>query len=275
MQYYLIIGYQLLEKYKEFPTVRIHSNGQLVDEFKCDNEQTTEISVREIVKADQSGFCYKVCRDVDRNVKYLIPKKHRIVELDSSMWSDNGELVIEVLNNNSNYNNGFISKRSIVSFGTIFLIRKDLLNDKAIMHRIMKKAYRLEWRRLRNYDDRITNIHQTPWPGFNPYHYQSPGDDGKMSYIDSLYKKDETPFVRGGNFKIEMKIRKKHKIHLLCKPNLPTYSSNKGYFRLDQFFIAWYQHYTKKYFDCVLEESFDRNSGKKIFNFELKEKSKE
>ena len=52
MKYYLIIGYQLLEKYKEFPSVRVYINQQLVDEFKCDSEQTTKISAKTSVLPD-------------------------------------------------------------------------------------------------------------------------------------------------------------------------------------------------------------------------------
>ena len=139
MKYYLIIGYQLLEKYREFPTLRVHINGQLVDEFLCDNEQTKEISVQRRFSKNMSGTCHNWKWDSTETSKFMTPAKYKMIELDATSWPDKGELTIEVSNNNSNYNNGFMTLRSIVWITPVILIRKDIHDNISILHRIMKK----------------------------------------------------------------------------------------------------------------------------------------
>ena len=127
------------EKNKDFPTIRVNVNGQLVDEFVCDNEQSIEVSER-VIENKCNGSKYLKHR-IDRidHHKFLIPKKCRVIELDTSSWSTEGEISINVSNNKSNYNNGFMSKRSMVSLEPVFLISKDMYHDRNSLYRIFKK----------------------------------------------------------------------------------------------------------------------------------------
>jgi len=253
MNYYLIFGYQLCEKNKDFPTIRVNVNGQLVDEFVCDNEQSIEVSERTIEnKCNGSKYLKHRIDRIDHH-KFLIPKKCRVIELDTSSWSTEGEISINVSNNKSNYNNGFMSKRSMVSLEPVFLISKDMYHDRNLLHRIFKKTFAFE--RQFWYHDWRKSDRQT-WPGFSAY--------------PRWYNEEaETEFnPRGGDFEIKFNIVKKHKTFILVKDGI----SPKGFFHVNQTFLAWYQHYTRHYFDILVERDWHSDTEKSTVQFAIIEK---
>ena len=235
MKYYLIIGYQLLEKYREFPTVRVRLNGQLVDEFLCDNEQTTEISVQRRFSKNMSGTCFNKTWDSIETSKFMTPAKYKMIELDATSWPDKGELTIEVSNNNSNYNNGFMTLRSIVWITPVILIRKDIHDNISILYRIMKKLRQELSRSGYKWDGPNGLETRATWPGISPY---STREIDRESF-EELHG--------GGEFTLHFEIRKKHKTYILVVDSRPV----KGYFCVDQFFLAWYEHHTKKCFNLT------------------------
>jgi hypothetical protein len=261
MKYYLIIGYQLVEKYKNFPTVRIHVNGQLVDEFDCDNEQATEISsqtrmLKSISKKPGKQFINQL-----ETVTYTIPSKCRIIELDSSKWVDHGKLVLSVSNNNSNYNNGFMTKGSQVWFTPVLLVRKDIYDHESILYSIIEKFnhVRNNCRKTKIDHSKWESTVRHKWPGFNTYR------DRRSANTQSV------DLFRGGNFEIKFDIIKKHKTYMLVEDNVPSI----GYFYIDRFFEAWYQHYRKNHFEIVADDRIDQDTGICTVNTYLKEKSKQ
>ena len=232
-KYYLIIGYHLAEKYKDFPTIRVNLNGQLISEFECDNEQLTEFSAR---------FDHRIIfrSQPHTHTRTTIHKtsstaKHKIVEIDTSTWPSEGELTIEVLHNYSDYNNGFMKKRSLVSIQPVFLIRKDILDDQTKMHSILKRWVRLCFlSSTKEYSD-----FTFPWPGI----------------LHDLFELDRSigekiGYHKGGNYKIKIKIKKKHKTYMLLSDN----EHIKGFPRFSNFLVGWYQFYSKKYFDTVVTQ---------------------
>jgi len=235
MKYYLIIGYQLLEKYRKFPTVRVRLNGQLVDEFLCDNEQTTEISVQRRFSKNMSGTCFNKTWDSIETSKFMTPAKYKMIELDATSWPDKGELTIEVSNNNSNYNNGFMTLRSIVWITPVILIRKDIHDNISILYRIMKKLRQELSRSGYKWDGPNGLETRATWPGISPY---STREIDRESF-EELHG--------GGEFTLHFEIRKKHKTYILVVDSRPV----KGYFCVDQFFLAWYEHHTKKCFNLT------------------------
>ena len=235
MKYYLIIGYQLLEKYREFPTLRVHINGQLVDEFLCDNEQTKEISVQRRFSKNMSGTCHNWKWDSTETSKFMTPAKYKMIELDATSWPDKGELTIEVSNNNSNYTNGFMTLRSIVWITPVILIRKDIHDNISILYRIMKKLRQELSRSGYKWDGPNGLETRATWPGISPY---STREIDRESF-EELHG--------GGEFTLHFEIRKKHKTYILVVDSRPV----KGYFCVDQFFLAWYEHHTKKCFNLT------------------------
>ena len=235
MKYYLIIGYQLLEKYRKFPIVRVRLNGQLVDEFLCDNEQTTEISVQRRFSKNMSGTCFNKTWDSIETSKFMTPAKYKMIELDATSWPDKGELTIEVSNNNSNYTNGFMTLRSIVWITPVILIRKDIHDNISILYRIMKKLRQELSRSGYKWDGPNGLETRATWPGISPYSTREIDTES----FQELHS--------GGEFTLHFEIRKKHKTHILVVDSRPV----KGYFCVDQFFLAWYEHHTKKCFNLT------------------------
>ena len=265
MKYYLILGYRLVGKYKNFPTVRVQVNGKLVDEFECDNEEDTEISSQLISKWQVSGICEKLTKDFCETIKYTTPTKCRTIELDSSTWLDDGEIVLSALNNNSNYNNGFMTKGSQIWFTPVILIRKDLYDNESVLHRIIKKLHHARTMNRqskiaeRKWDSKVRH----KWPGFNTY------PDRRLSNLGSAI--GNVNLFQGGNFEIKFNIKKKHKTHMLVEDDVPL----TGYFYMDRFFETWCQHHRKKYFEMGTVETIDRDTGVVKFNTFFKEKSKQ
>ena len=77
------------------------------------------------------------------------------------------------------------------------------------------------------------------WPGISTY------QDGKLLFQSELH--------RGGNFNLHFEIRKKHKTYMLVDRGTHT----KGYFQIDLFFLAWYEHHSKNYLDFIIENNVD------------------
>jgi len=258
MKYYLIIGYQLVDKYKNFPTVRVHINGRLVDEFECDNEKSTEISSHYRNTWSSLEKCGTVKKDQLGITTYTTPAKFRNIELDASTWLDHGELVLTVSNNNSNYNNGFMTKKSQVWFTPVLLIKKNVYDSESTMHRIFKKINdarrtgRWGMAKAHKWDSKIRH----KWPGFNTYH------DRRNSNPETIN------LFRGGEHEIKFDIIRKHKTHMLVEEDVP----HKGFFYIDRFFEAWYQHHKKKYFEIGCEYKIDRNIAFEEYKTLLKEK---
>ena len=134
---------------------------------------------------------------------------------------------IEVTNNKSNYTNGFMSKKSMVIINPVYLVPKDLFDDKSKMHRIIKRTAQLKGKtpaagflKSKKYLSR----NRIQWPGFCLY-----PDHRQFASYGTVLK-------QGGDFEINFNIQKKHRVYVLSlDTNLPI-----GYFFTDDFFYAWY-----------------------------------
>ena len=263
MKYSLIIGYQLFEKNRDFPNIRVTLNDKFIEQFPCDNEESTELSLYEEKFVEIKGECgygFKQLRLF--KTQYTSPKKFTVIELDATNWPDLGKLTVEVENNDSNYNNGFVSKRSIVSLNPIFLIRTDLLNDKNTMQIIMQyevvaKEHPPLMRR-RGHD----RVNRWRWPGRTAYPLCM---DSNGIFWRTL---DHEHTTKGGNFKLDFEVIKKHKSYILQQSNVvidPEHKDSKhlnvvnGIFRMDDFFRAWYQSFTKDQFISRYSASYNRD----------------
>lgn len=251
MKYYLVIGYCLFEKNVDWPTIKVYVNNTLVDEFTCDNDRTTKITSHNAIREQNEGrYGYNATYTQEFTSKFSTTKKHKVIEVDTSSWPDTGQLKIEVAGNKSNYNNGFMSKKSMVALQPIYLIPKDLLHDEETMKRIFLKMSNNQERIYieKSQPKEIDSLTRTIWPGFTLY--QAPS-------LDSVYgqkKVKEELICGGGDFTLNFDIIKKHKIFMLTKDRW----KKKGYLFTDSFFHAWYQHFTKKYFNLVVYQNFDR-----------------
>lgn len=226
MKYYLIIGYQITDKHKEFPDVRVSIDNNFIDEFACDNEDSIQMqtSAKYIDSFTEDSKAYGYNRTREITYEFRSPKKYKLLELESAQWQSNSKMKIEITNNKSNYMNGFMTKSSTVTIAPVFLINKDLLHNKKAMHRLI--SYR-EWS-----DTKVEwNTRQLwYWPGINRYHKST-----------SSPEHDET-YCRGGNFTLEFDIIKKHNTHILTVGDIMP----RGIFFIPPYFRAWYSSFTNE-----------------------------
>ena len=219
MKYRLIIGYHLVEKNKEFPTIRISLDNNLIDEFDCDNEKTVNVGTKLDYNQQISypGTQYIVDITRTRTKTVTVPCKFKTFTLDSDSWTDDHKLCVEILNNNSNYSNGFVTKRSLVAIRPIYLIPEILFNDKEKMVKFIKKS--------RPIRDKLSNgspQKKWRWPG--------------------IYDEDFPEFF-GGKAKINLAIKKKQNYFII----LPDNSQNiemTGFPLISEFFYSWMEAYS-------------------------------
>ena len=258
MKYYIIVGYCHSEKYKEYPTVTVSVNGTLIEEFVADNEDTKEITTKWNMRQDIKDIGkYNLIREQDWTLGFNTTTKHKIIEVETDDWPEQGELELKVSNNNSDYNNGFVSKRSIITLQPIVLINKDLFHNKALMQRLFNKMARVEEVGVTSTpstkvtDDgeiedrqlkRTDNETRTRWPGVTSYR---------------LHGAPVVNLTRGGNFNVKLKIIKKHKTFLLATDKW----NMRGYFFTDLFFSAWYQYISKEHFKIQIDQSWDMTTA--------------
>lgn len=241
MKYYLFLGYQLFERHNKAPTVRIYTDDTLVDEFICDNEKSIEMDndYTEHQEWQEEFVKFKAVRK--NKDTYHTPAKIKVYEVDSSDWNHASVIKIKVLNNASNNSNGFVSKRSMVLFNPVFLIPKKLYDNTDAMEKIFIKSCQNNGRvpggkKYNRLNKRIT------WPGYS-------------TYPDNLANvKNRSLLVSGGDFELLINIRKKHGIHFIKIDNdLPI-----GFFHIDEYTHAWYQHMKKYKFHVKTKSVLDK-----------------
>ena len=253
MKYNLILGYQLFEKNLGFPTVRVFINDVLIDEFVCDNENSSKIKTVYDENLTTANETYTKIHRIKQTFTFSTPSKLKIYEIDSSTLSDKGSLKIQVVNNNSDYNNGFMNKRALAMISPVFLLPKWLVDDEVTMGRIIKKSCYLKgktpgyWKmRSKEYLEKERVI----WPGY-------------CNYPDNRYEVgQEDLLVSGGKFDVIFKIKKKHGIYFITKDEeLPI-----GFFHTDDFFHAFYQWKNNYQFYIYGERKYDHTNTSSISN---------
>lgn len=223
MRYYLIIGYQVIDKNKDFPEVRVSIDNNFITQFICDNEYSIQIKTTEkhYKSITNKSTAYELNSTTDITYEFRSPKKYKILEIEIDQLQNNSNLRIEITNNKSNYNNGFITKKSLVSIEPVYLINKDLLHNKKAMHRLMKYEYWADSKVVAN------ARHDWHWPGSGRYN---------KSILMPL---NDINYCRGGDFTMEFDIVKKHNTHILVVDKIKP----RGIFCIPAYFRAWYTNY--------------------------------
>ena len=119
MQYVLGLGIGV-EKYKLSPNFRVFLNDILIDEFTLDSNDIQRIT-NPAEKQKWGALDRGIPGDVyDPNVFLSYPSFLKIYSVPETT----GTLKIQVMNNDSNYTNGFLTRSTIVRFHTVFYIPK-------------------------------------------------------------------------------------------------------------------------------------------------------
>jgi len=259
MKYYLIIGYQIVEKNITYPntdppTVNVSINNILIDKFLCDNEESVAVESVTNELITDIGPAHKKIKKVSTKDTYSTPSKLQIYEIDSETFKNRDNVLkIEVTKNFSDYTNGFLNKRSMVVLNPIFFIPKDLLQNPHLMNKLIKKFCRVMGKipgtalKIRKYQ----STERVVWPGYHLY----------PDHIIYRTNPDVVPLVNGGNFKISLNIKKRLGLHFITHHN----EVPKGYFWSDDFFLAWYQWQAKKNLsvDTILHHNADKRKNPK------------
>ena len=218
MKYYLIVGYHLTEKFRENPTVRISINDKLVTEFVCDNEEVTETKLKRTGRTKivaPKGVFGDVKIETQEKC-WTIPKKCKIIELDSTEWGQGCDLIIEGLDNRSNYTNGFMTKESLIAFLPLYLIPKALLDNTEMLDRIVTKTFGFSYYRINE-----NKKSRWRWPG--------------------IY--EAFPQYFGGEFQKKLRIKKKLNFYFIDDPDESGEST--GFPLVKQFAYAFLSHLQK------------------------------
>ena len=239
MKYYLIIGYQLFEKNQSFPKIRVNIDNTFLDEFECNNIESKTLSMtrHNDVMDKQEFFAWKRLQSLTD--EYTVPKAFKLYEIDTAKWNNQPKHIqLQVTNSYSNYNNGFVSKRSMVLITPVYFMPKELVDEPKKMFKLIERSFSI--------------LAQSKWQA-HFRSYQWPG-------IFFSTKEGEGPIhqPKGGEFNLDFKLQRKHKTWLL------TGGQEKiiGYPRFSNFLFAWYQHIIKKPFDIKFilpEETKGRN----------------
>ena len=152
MRYILGVGLTF-KKYKKNATIQIFSNNILIDEYELDKdiyskEPTFDFYIaKKIIKPFPKGYSsngispfggHKLGIDGNYNRNKKFPQTIRLYEIDDQTLKD--EIIFRVKNDDTNYQNGFMTKTSLLSFYFIFLIPKHFLTNKCeILHKIVQK----------------------------------------------------------------------------------------------------------------------------------------
>ena len=141
MKYLLGVGISVLEKYKKFPVARIFLDNSLIYETVVDVSPYSgdlKYDIRQWggdVAKDEVRFGNLFAETEDPNIRKMIdifakfpkrfPSKFYIFELNKKTLLGKKKISIEVMNNDSNYTNGFMSKSTLIDPTHIFLIPVD------------------------------------------------------------------------------------------------------------------------------------------------------
>jgi len=218
----------LFEKNKSAPTVKISINDRFIGEFICDNEKMVEASVSHERDVANTYDTTLGSGSIQKQTRYWsLPAKLQKFELDSTDWNDSTKLDIQITNNKSNYNNGFVSKRSLVTLNPIYLIPAHLLDDTAKMSRLLKKSWQVSEghfktpnRKSRPDIEKAAAVRQDKW--------QWPGE-----YSDE-------PKLYGGDCKIKLKIKCKNKLYYVTNQDIKPF----GHPVIGAQFFAWLNRFT-------------------------------
>ena len=195
------------ERYHADAKVRIYADECLVDEFDLDNHISPKWV--QICKTKTAGV------EFNRTHTISLPEKLFLYHVSPKFL--NGDIRIEIKNDNNNHTNGWLTKYSYVKFHHIFLIPEELLEEKnweILAKRFCDKKMTLVGKEAGNEKQWPSLI--IPNTGFPiPDNHQ----DAMVNHETSEWTKGFYHMTIGGSFSVTIPICKKHKLrHFGRKP---------------------------------------------------------
>jgi len=137
MRYLLVVGFAC-EVYRKEPRARIYINNQLIDEFNIKHHTDTYTDkIKEFDKKNHPLQPYHW--DLGNKIDFENYPPLQFYEIDIDKNQQHLDISIHIKNGDSNYNNGFISKRTILQlkYFTFFPYNKKFL--ERLVKRVRKK----------------------------------------------------------------------------------------------------------------------------------------
>ncbi len=182
-------------RYQNDAIMRIYADGLLVDEILLTEDITLKAKN---FRARPPFFHSKASGWMD------LPNKLFVFELDEKHLQKN--LRIEVINDNNNHTNGFMTDFSYINWHGLFLVPRCLLIQD-------------NWRKLGRFINRKWQSENlaTTADGLNFFPYKAPRDSDIIVRSSSNEWKDTLLWEkRGGSFDVEIPLFKKHgQIHIM------------------------------------------------------------
>ena len=157
MQYVLGVGF-IVDKYKKNPRVRVFLDDQMIDEHELDEnnvgKRPLEVdrlnyklvdwdddtwSMVQKVKEQSLKQVLHTCKDElatnesdrfllkESDLLYRTPKYFKLYHIDDSMLEGKKQISLEILNNDSNYSNGFMTRATTIDLRHVFLLPTELI----------------------------------------------------------------------------------------------------------------------------------------------------
>lgn len=137
MSYILCLGFKL-NLYKKFPLIRVHLDDFFIDEFfiKCQNSDTNHNTPHSLSWIKYSKSYHKLnpkikWNEKPKNLEYMLDKNiyFRFFELDSKFIDKTNDhtLKLEIINDDSNFTNGFLTHSTLVCLSIVHIVPKEVL----------------------------------------------------------------------------------------------------------------------------------------------------
>lgn len=218
MKYILVLGI-IFKKYRNPAKVKIMLGGNFLDAFTLEKDYLYSENIMSMIDREwynrmNCTHWLKLSKDKDFK-KDLdpwmnMPKLFKVYHVTEQNL--HGHLEIEVQNDNSDYNNGFVSKSSTVSFPIIALFPSHLCRNKGegLMKMYRRIARLFEKHVEPNFADKDLDKSAIQWPLV------------RRIYVERQNNKYETSSIKnfewdklGGSFTAKIDIKTKHKIKFL------------------------------------------------------------
>jgi hypothetical protein len=200
MSYLLFLMFEY-KRYRRDAVMRIYADDLLVEELVLSEDINLKVR-NQIHNAPRPSM--KHGPDNFSRV-YFVPEKLFMFELDKGHL--NKRISIEVINDNNNYTNGFMTSFSYIKFHALFLIPDCLLDFNY-------------WLRI-NYG---SVVKENAWTQYDHFTKRYPRDnffDGeiKMSPVTDTSESGFFFHKKGGSFSAEFELFKKHGVIHLGRPS--------------------------------------------------------
>lgn len=206
--YVLVLGIEY-QYFKRPGTVTVRVGDHFVDEFRLTRDYlcTNHLPHIESKWYDKQGKNHWLTRQEYIQDWKAQPSLIKVYELDHSIIQD--KLKLHVQNSNSDYNNGFMSKSSLIKFSTVALFNKELVQNRGEkLFQILRRFSHHRYRCVEQVGRQKTQIYK--WPSAHSFRVCRHGNERTQTAIsDRLW-------WMGGSFTAEFPIKTKHQTKYLA-----------------------------------------------------------